>query len=237
MLSKEDNESMCRVGPDSGMGKVLRCYWLPALLSSDLPDPDGDPKHVQLLGQDLVAFRDTNGRVGLLDEACCHRGASLTLGRVEGCGIRCIYHGWKFAVDGTVLETPNVPDPKFKSRFKARAYPVREAGGFVWTYLGDPEKVPAFPAWPWLDIPAEHRVNTVHIEGCNFVQAIEGLLDSTHLGVLHANGLKASDDSGLGFANKVGSMKRDLAAQSECFICEAQTYPRRLSSCRPRPTA
>lgn len=215
MLSKQDNDLMCRVGPGTGMGLVLRRCWLPALLSSDLPQPDGDPKHVELLGENFVAFRDTGGRVGLLDEACCHRGASLMLGRVEGCGIRCIYHGWKFAVDGTVMETPNVPDPKFKERFKARAYPVREAGGFVWVYLGPADKQPAFPDWPWLNISAAHRVNTVHVEECNFVQAIEGLLDSTHLGVLHANGLRTSDESDLSFANKVGGMKFDLAPRIE----------------------
>jgi phthalate 4,5-dioxygenase len=230
MLSKQDNELMCRVGPETGMGQVLRCYWLPALLSSDLPEPDGDPKHVQLLGEDFVAFRDSNGRVGLLDEACCHRGASLTLGRVEECGIRCIYHGWKFAVDGTVLETPNVPDPKFKDRFKARAYPVREAGGFVWAYLGAADKQPDFPQWPWLDIPATHRVNTLHIEACNFVQAIEGLLDSTHLGVLHANGLKISDESNLGFADKVGRMKLDLAPRIEVEDAEFGFYYAALRS-------
>jgi nitrite reductase/ring-hydroxylating ferredoxin subunit len=230
MLSPQDNELMCRVGPATGMGQVLRSYWLPALLSSDLPKPDGDPKHVQLLGEDFVAFRDTNGQVGLLDEACCHRGASLTLGLVEGCGIRCIYHGWKFAVDGTVLETPNVPDPKFKDRFKARAYPVREAGGLVWAYLGVPDKQPQFPAWPWLGIPAAHRINTVHVEACNFVQAIEGLLDSTHLGVLHANSLKASDECDLGFANKVGSMKLDLAPRIEVEDAEFGFYYAALRS-------
>jgi phthalate 4,5-dioxygenase oxygenase subunit len=230
MLSKQDNELMCRVGPETGMGRVLRSYWLPALLSADLPVPDGDPKHVQLLGEDFVAFRDTNGRVGLLDEACCHRGASLTLGRVEGCGIRCIYHGWKFAIDGTVMETPNVPDDKFKNHFKARAYPVREAGGIVWAYFGAPDQVPAFPKWPWLGIPAEHRVNTVHVEACNFVQAIEGLLDSTHLGVLHANSLKASDDSELGFASKVGSMKLDLAPRIEVEDAEFGFYYAALRS-------
>jgi phthalate 4,5-dioxygenase len=230
MLSKQDNELMCRVGPETGMGQVLRCYWLLALLSSDLPEPDGDPEHVELLGENFVAFRDTNGRVGLLDEACCHRGASLTLGRVEGCGIRCIYHGWKFAVDGALLETPNVPDPKFKDRFKARAYPVREAGGFVWAYLGAADKQPDFPAWPWLEIPAAHRVNTVHIEACNFVQAIEGLLDSTHLGVLHANSLKVSDDSDLGFANKVSKMKLDLAPRIEVEDAEFGFYYAALRS-------
>jgi len=127
MLTKENNELICRVGAGTAMGTAFRRFWLPALLSSELPTPDGDPRRVQLLGEDFVAFRDSDGKVGLLDEYCCHRNASLTLGRVEAGGIRCIYHGWKFAVDGTVLDTPNVADPTFKQRFKARAYPVREA--------------------------------------------------------------------------------------------------------------
>ena len=118
MLSRENNELICRVGPGTAMGKAFRRFWLPALLSAELPAPDCDPRRVQLLGEDFVAFRDSDGKVGLLDEYCPHRNASLGLGRVEGGGIRCIYHGWKFAVDGTVLETPNVADPTFKDRFK-----------------------------------------------------------------------------------------------------------------------
>src|SRR5882724_3940784 len=104
---------MCKTGPATGMGLAFRRYWLPALQSSQVAMPDGDPVHVELLGEHFVAFRDTKGKVGILDENCCHRGASLLLGRVESGGIRCIYHGWKFAVDGTVLETPNVPNPSF----------------------------------------------------------------------------------------------------------------------------
>jgi phthalate 4,5-dioxygenase oxygenase subunit len=111
MLSRENNEMICRVGPGTAMGKAFRRFWVPALLSEELPAPDGDPRRVQLLGEDFVAFRDSEGKVGILDEYCCHRSASLALGRVEAGGIRCIYHGWKFAVDGTVLETPNVAGP------------------------------------------------------------------------------------------------------------------------------
>jgi phenylpropionate dioxygenase-like ring-hydroxylating dioxygenase large terminal subunit len=109
------------------MGTAMRRYWLPALQTSDLPEPGGDPRRVELLGESFVAFRGTDGRVGFLDEHCPHRGASLVLGRVEECGLRCIYHGWKFDADGKVLETPNVADPKFKHRLTARAYPLREA--------------------------------------------------------------------------------------------------------------
>ena len=193
------------------MGVAARRYWIPATLSSDLPQPDCDPIRVELLGETFVAFRDTEGKIGFLDEACCHRGASLTLGRVEGCGIRCIYHGWKFAVDGTVMETPNVADPNFKTRFKARAYPTHEAGGLIWVYLGPAHQQPAFPRWRWFDIPASQRIVTVHVMECNFVQVLEGLVDSSHLGILHTNGLRATADSDLAYAVKVGTMQFDLA--------------------------
>lgn len=186
MLSKEDNELICRVGPGTPMGKAMRHFWVPALLSSELPEPDGDPVHVELLGESLVAFRDSNGQVGLLDEYCCHRGASLTIGRVENCGVRCIYHGWLFAADGTILETPNVPDPRLRQRHKAKAYLVHEAGGFIWTYMGDADNPPPLPDFPWMDAPAEYRLNTLQINGCNYLQMLEGLLDSSHVSILHS---------------------------------------------------
>jgi phthalate 4,5-dioxygenase oxygenase subunit len=211
MLSRDDNETMCRIGPDTKTGAAVRRYWSPAMLVSELPEPDGDPVRVELLGETFVVFRDSNGKIGFLDEACCHRGASLYLGRVEECGIRCIYHGWKFAVDGTVLETPNVHDPDFKTRFRARAYPVREAGGLLWVYLGPADRQPRFPAWPWLSLPASNVLTTVHIAACNWVQVLEGLLDSTHLGLLHADGLRASAAADLDYAKKVGGMQADLA--------------------------
>jgi phenylpropionate dioxygenase-like ring-hydroxylating dioxygenase large terminal subunit len=215
MLTQAENELMCRVGPGTAMGATIRRYWLPALASSELPDPGGDPVHVELLGEHFVAFRDTEGKVGLLDENCCHRGASLLLGRVEGCGIRCIYHGWKFAVDGKVLETPNVADDKFKDRIRARAYPVREVAGLIWTYLGPPDLQPAVPQWPWHALSSSHVLVTVHKVGCNFVQVLEGLVDSSHLGILHNNGLRASRQSDLTYATKVATMQFDLAPRIE----------------------
>jgi nitrite reductase/ring-hydroxylating ferredoxin subunit len=202
---------MCRIGPDAKAGVAVRRYWTPALLASEIPEPDGDPVRVELLGETFVVFRDSNGNIGFLDEACCHRGASLYLGRVEGCGIRCIYHGWKFAVDGTVMETPNVHDSGFKTRFRAKAYPVREAGGLLWVYLGPANRQPRFPAWPWLSLPASNVLTTVHIADCNWVQVLEGLLDSTHLGLLHSDGLRASTTVDLDYAKKVGVMQADLA--------------------------
>lgn len=215
MLSREDNELMCRVGPDTAMGKAMRRFWLPACTSAELPEPDGDPLHIELLGENFVAFRDSNGNVGLLDEHCCHRGASLTVGRVEGCGIRCIYHGWLFAADGTVLETPNVQDPRFKDRFKAPAYPVREAGGLVWTYIGPSEAKPAFPDFDFNESSPEMRLTRVAVVNCNYVQVLEGLLDSSHLSVLHSSALAAPADPNLPFAQVTSHMQFDAAPQIE----------------------
>src|SRR6187200_1915343 len=136
MLSKEDNELLCRVGPGTPTGEFLRQYWVPFLPTRDLPSPDSDPLKVRLLGEDLVAFRDTNGQVGLLAANCPHRGASLFFGRNEECGIRCVYHGWKFDTTGQCVDMPSEPaESNFKGKIKATAYPCREQGGLIWTYM------------------------------------------------------------------------------------------------------
>ena len=215
MISPADNELMCRVGEGTPMGTAMRQFWLPALTSEELPDADGDPVHVELLGQSLVAFRDSNGQVGLLDEMCCHRGASLTIGRAEDCGLRCIYHGWLFARDGTVLETPNVADDRFRGRFKAKAYPVHEAGGLIWAYLGDAEQVPPLPDFPWMTAAPELRVTPVQINGCNWVQLLEGLLDSSHLSVLHQSALAGAQGQDLGFVKATSHMQYNAAPRVE----------------------
>jgi phenylpropionate dioxygenase-like ring-hydroxylating dioxygenase large terminal subunit len=220
MLTHAENELMCRVGPGTGMGAAMRRHWLPALSSAELPQPGGDPVHVELLGENLVAFRGTDGKVGLLDEACCHRGASLLLGRVEGCGIRCIYHGWKYSVDGTVLETPNVPDAKFKDRIRARAYPVREAGGLIWTYLGPASLEPPFADWPWMSVPDSNRINAMALVNCNYVQILEGLVDSSHLSVLHISPLSQAGNSELDFARKTEHMAFDAAPRIEAELTD-----------------
>lgn len=215
MLAAADNEIMCRTGAQTPMGKAMRHFWIPALLSSELPEPNCDPVHVELLGESFVAFRDSNGKVGILDEYCCHRGASLTLGRAENCGLRCIYHGWLFAADGTVLETPNIPNPTFKTRFKAKAYPVREAGGVVWTYIGEQDDMPDFYDFPFLNAPASKRLATVQIIGCNYVQVLEGLLDSSHLSLLHISQFKAQGLPDIKFVQNTGHMQHDPAPQIE----------------------
>src|SRR6266704_2459033 len=144
MLSSEDNDLLCRVGRGTPMGELLRHYWMPCLPSTELPVPDGPPKKVRLLGENLVAFRDTRGEVGLLPANRPHRGASLFFGRNEECGLRCSYHGWKFDVTGRCVDMPNEPEEStFKDKVRARAYPCRDVNGVLWTYMGPRATAPA----------------------------------------------------------------------------------------------
>jgi phthalate 4,5-dioxygenase len=188
MLSKKDNETLTQIGPDTLMGNMLRRFWMPACLSEQLPGPGCDPLRVRLLGEDLIAIRDGKGEVGILDEYCAHRTASLALGRMEPDGVRCIYHGWKFAADGTLLEAPNNPDPAFCKRVKQPAYPTREAGGMVWCYMGPRDKMPELPIMPWMAIPDENRFIFRVDLNANFVQVMEASYDSSHVGILHQDG-------------------------------------------------
>ena len=154
MLSKEENELLCRVGPGTPMGDVFRRYWLPAIRSVDLSEPDCPPVRVRLLGEDLVAFRDSNGRVGLLGEQCAHRRASLFFGRNEECGLRCIYHGWKYDVEGNILDTPAEPaQSMIKHHVKHTAYPTHEVNGMIYTYMGPKAEQPLIPELPWFTLP------------------------------------------------------------------------------------
>ena len=144
MLSREENERITRVGPSTPMGITLRRYWVPALLGRELPEPDGAPVRVRLLGEDLVAFRDTRGRIGLLEEFCPHRRASLLFARNEECGLRCVYHGWKFDADGHCVDMMNEPaELQFRDKIAITSYPTVETGGVVWAYLGPAERRPA----------------------------------------------------------------------------------------------
>lgn len=215
MLTAEQNDRITQTGRETALGKAVRNYWVPAMLAADLPEAGGPPVRLTLFNEDFVVFRTKDGTLGILDEHCRHRGASLVLGRVEDCGIRCIYHGWNFAPDGTVLETPNVNDPHFKTRFKAFAYSIREAGGLAWVYLGPAEQAPELPHWPWFDLPGSNYIAAVHYLPCNYVQVIEGLVDSAHLGILHGNALGASLDSDLTYAQKVSAMQFDKAPRIE----------------------
>jgi phthalate 4,5-dioxygenase oxygenase subunit len=198
VLSQQDNEILTRVGPGTPMGEVLRRYWTPALLCSEIPEPGGDPVRVRLLSENLVAFRDLNGRVGLIQENCPHRGASLYYGRNEGtvhaprtpgagvCGLRCPYHGWQFDVDGTCIDMPSEPPTStFKERVRARSYPVHESGGIVWTYMGPAEAMTPFRDFGTETLPAEHRLATKLEARCNWVQTLEGNIDTAHISWLH----------------------------------------------------
>lgn len=203
MLSREDNELLTRTGPDAPMGQFLRRYWIPALISTELPRPDCTPVRIKLLGEELLAFRDTNGDVGLVDEFCPHRKVSLYFGRNEECGIRCVYHGWKFDVGGQCVDMPSEPpESSFKEKVKIKSYPCRERGGVVWTYMGPPELMPELPELEWAMVHDSHRHMSRRIQECNYFQAIEGGLDSSHISFLHRNaggqgfmGTKAYDKS------------------------------------------
>jgi phthalate 4,5-dioxygenase len=189
MLSKEQNEILTRVGPGTPMGNLLREFWTPAIRSARL-EKDGPPQRVRLFGQDFVAFRDSNGKVGFLDEGCPHRGVSLALGRNEECGLRCIFHGWKINVEGEVVEIPSEPvGSNLASKVRVNHYPTQEAGGVVWVWLGKSEKRPQFPAFDFVNYPPENIVARKAIIPCNWVQLLEGALDSSHVSSLHQSWL------------------------------------------------
>ena len=187
MLTPEDQATLVRVGPGTPMGNVMRRYWHPIALSAQLPHPDCAPLRARLLGEPFVVFRDSNGTAGVLDEFCAHRGVSLALGRVEECGIRCLYHGWKYAVDGEIMETPNNPDPRFRTRFRQPSFPVRERSGLIWTYIGAQEHQPPFRRFEF-DAAPEHERTTLRVNvKANYLQLWEGGADSSHVGLLHSN--------------------------------------------------
>lgn len=186
MLTREKNELLVRTDADTPMGQLLRRYWIPALLAGELPEPDSPPVRVQLLGERLVGIRDSSGRLGLLDEFCAHRTASLFFGRNEECGLRCAYHGWKFDVDGRCVDMPSEPeDTNFKDKVTLKAYPCVERGGIVWTYMGPREKQPPPPELEWALLGEEHRYVSKRWQECNYLQAMEGGIDSSHVSFAH----------------------------------------------------
>jgi phenylpropionate dioxygenase-like ring-hydroxylating dioxygenase large terminal subunit len=187
MLSKEDNEVLCRVGPDTPMGNLMRQYWLPAVRSDELPAPDCPPLRFKLLGEEFIAFRATSGSVGVIQNACPHRGASLFFGRNEEEGLRCVYHGWKFDVRGACVDMPSEPaESNFKSKVRARAYPTHERGGIVWAYMGPRETPPPLPKLEPNMLPeGEVLLETAH-RHANWMQAMEGDIDTSHLSFLHS---------------------------------------------------
>lgn len=225
MLPRAENDLLTRTGLGTPLGLLMRRYWIPALLSEEVPEPDSPPVRVRLLGEDLVAFRDSEGRVGLLEEHCAHRGTSLFFGRNEQCGLRCIYHGWKYDIEGQVLETPAEPaGSTLKDKVRQVAYPCREAGGIVWSYLGPPEKMPLLPRYEWMELPAENLYVTKSIQDCSWLQGLEGECDSAHLSILH----KAFSDA------KRGGGDPDMYAADSAPTLEGMEtdYGVRMISCR-----
>lgn len=198
MLSNADNELLTRVGPRTAMGDLLRQYWMPVMLTSELEKPGGDPLRVRLLGENLVMFRDSNGHVGLLAENCSHRGVSLFFGRNENGGLRCIYHGWMYDVSGACMDMPSEPDDSnFKDKVRHRAYPCRENGGMIWTYMGPREVPPPMPELEWTLLPEANRRFGSFVRDCNWVQALEGDIDTSHLYFLHGR-LNPEDSPSVG---------------------------------------
>ncbi len=188
MLSSEDNELLCRVVGDAPMGQLMRRHWIPVCLIEEVSEPDGTPIRARLFGEDLVVFRDTQGQIGVMDEYCPHRRASLVFGRNEEGGLRCLYHGWKMDVKGNVLEMVSEPPAScFKDKVKHIAYPTKEWGGFVWAYMGPTDAIPDFrpPAWA----PNENVKVTIAkaIIPCNWAQILEGAIDSAHSSSLHSS--------------------------------------------------
>jgi phthalate 4,5-dioxygenase len=193
MTSQAENELLTRVGPGTPMGELMRQYWVPACLSSELV-ADGDPLRLMLLGEKLIAFRDSSGRVGVLDHRCPHRRASLFFGRNEEAGLRCVYHGWKFDTAGNCLEMPNLPaDQDFRSKVKAKAYHVAERGGLVYIYMGARAAAPPLPALEAMLCPPGETNLTARQRECNWLQALEGDIDTSHFSFLHGGKVTVED--------------------------------------------
>lgn len=187
MLSKEDNSLLVTSEANTVMGNYLRCYWHPVALSEEIAEPDSPPIRVKIMGEDLLLFRDSQGKTGLIEPFCAHRGADLFFGRNEDCGIRCIYHGWKYDVHGNCIDMPNVPkDAAYHGKIKIKAYPTREFADMVWAYMGPTDEEPS--ELPQLEVglvPKDHRYVTKRLVECNWTHSMEGALDTAHFSFLH----------------------------------------------------
>ena len=186
MLNRDDNELLTRTGPGTVMGDLVRQYWIPVVESKEL-EPGGRVKRVMLLGERLVVFRGRSGRAGLIGEFCPHRSASLYYGRVEENGMRCAYHGWKFGLDGQCQEMPSEPpESSFAAKVKHTAYPCLEKGGVIWAYMGPASPPPPLPELEFTLLPEGHTFISRRVQDCNWFQAMEGGIDSSHISFLHA---------------------------------------------------
>ena len=211
MLTLEENQLLTRVGAGTPMGQFMRRFWLPVLLARELPTPDCDPVRLQILGERLVAFRDSTGRLGLVAENCPHRGASLFFGRNEESGIRCVYHGWKFSADGECLDMPNEPaESDFRSRVRATTYPCREYGGLVWAYMGPIDLMGELPQLEWAMLSPEHLHISKWLLEANYLQGMEGEVDTTHISFLHTN-FKRTEEFDSVDQRRVGNWRADTA--------------------------
>ncbi|HVH73916.1 MAG TPA: Rieske 2Fe-2S domain-containing protein [Stellaceae bacterium] len=192
-MKERESEELTRVGPGTVMGQLFRQYWLPAAMSSELV-ADGPPMRLVLLGERLIAFRDTSGRVGVMDHRCPHRCASLFLGRNEEGGLRCVYHGWKFDTQGRCLDMPSVPAHQdFRDKVRAKAYRAAERNGILWVYMGARETAPPLPAIEAALLPESELQIMFAQRECNYLQALEGDIDTSHFGFLHAGGVGPAD--------------------------------------------
>ncbi|HEU5016932.1 MAG TPA: Rieske 2Fe-2S domain-containing protein [Pseudolabrys sp.] len=192
MLRKEQSDLLVHTGPGTAGGRLFRSYWIPALLADELPENDCPPVRVKLLSERMIAFRDSRGRLGLMDEFCAHRGVSLWFGRNEEDGLRCPYHGWKYDTTGQCIEVPSEPvESGFCKKIKLKAYPLVERGGVLWTYMGSPERQPPLPEWEFALVPASQRFVSKRIQESNWLQAMEGGIDSSHVSFLHRGDLNS----------------------------------------------
>ncbi len=219
MLTSEENELLTCTGPRTPMGDLLRRFWAPILLASELPEADCPPVRVTIMSEDLVVFKDTLGRVGVLDAYCPHRRAHLYWGRNEECGLRCVYHGWKFDVEGNCVDMPNEPpEYRFKERVYTTAYPAREFGGLIWVYMGPKDTLPADPPQlEWARVPPSHRLISKRRQETNWAQAVEGGIDSSHVSFLHRT---------LRHEDRITSVPALLRAPTQALYMARDTSPR-----------
>jgi phenylpropionate dioxygenase-like ring-hydroxylating dioxygenase large terminal subunit len=231
MLTYKQNARLTQVGPDTPLGRFFRHYWIPAANLEEIAVPGGAPVRVGLLGEKLVAFRDPAGKAGLMAEFCPHRRASLVYGRNEEGGLRCLYHGWKMSQEGRVLETPaEPPSSNLKENLRHRAYPVREVGGILWTYMGPKENEPPFPNFPWLNLPSSHLLPVKMYQDCNFLQGLEGDLDPAHPNYLHRDFEVAAEKSWSGAGwQSIANLMSDGSPE---IICEETPYLMRVGAVR-----
>jgi phenylpropionate dioxygenase-like ring-hydroxylating dioxygenase large terminal subunit len=192
MLKAPINELLTQTGPGTAMGELFRRYWIPALLASELPEDGCPPVRVKLLSERMIALRDSEGRLGLIDEFCAHRGVSLWFGKTEDQGIRCAYHGWKFDVEGQCVDVPSEPEGStFCEKVKLTGYPLVQVGDILWTYMGPPELRPPLPEWEFATVPSDQTFTSKRWQESNWLQALEGGIDSSHVSWLHSGGLQS----------------------------------------------